>query len=182
MADVGTRLPGSGAQAEPAAHGVKLSRGPAPRVRRIAFWPDRCSAAARRLCAELRAPLPAPGRWTRADAGGRLARMSPTVFWRLEAPEDEVADPPPEDGAATEIGDGLASLQVRGPDDAALLARALPLDLRPSAFPRDAIAQTSWRHAQATVLRNETGFELWLPLSFFEDAQAVLSRHAVQFG
>ncbi|MEO0681003.1 MAG: hypothetical protein AAF192_11380 [Pseudomonadota bacterium] len=172
------RALGDGAPEGP--RGVTLALGPAPEVRRIAFWPDRYAAAAARLCAELRAPLPAPGRITEA-AAGRLARIAPLVLWRLDAPAEEAIFVPPEDGAAAEVGPGLARLSLRGPDAAALLARAVSLDLRPDAFGRDAIAQTAWRHASVTLMRADDGFDLLLPLSFAEDALTVLQKHAVQF-
>ena len=160
---------------------LAVAQQPGPRLRRIAFWPDRFAGASAALCAELRIAVPAPGRVVEEPALA-LARVAPTVLWLFDGPRGEAAPfVAPDDGALAEIGPGLAVLRVEGQDAVPLLARALPLDLRPQAFPSDAVASTAWRHASVTVLRRADGFDLLIPLSFSEDLLQVLRHHARQF-
>ncbi|MEM6441516.1 MAG: hypothetical protein AAF763_17695 [Pseudomonadota bacterium] len=165
------------------APGVRIARRPGPRLRRIAFWPDRFARAAAALCAELRVAMPAPGRLVSAPGARlQLARLAPTTLWLFDGPDGDAAPfVAPEDGALSEIGPGLATLRLDGPRAADLLARAVPLDLRPAAFPADAIAAAGWRHAQVALRRAPDGFDLLVPLSFADDLEEVLRRHARQF-
>ena len=70
--------------------------------------------------------------------------------------------------ALTDVGHGNATLCVRGPAAADLLARGCPLDLHPRAFARGAVAQTHIAKAGATVLCLEPGswFEVTVRRSF----------------
>ncbi|MEC9432642.1 MAG: hypothetical protein VYD87_07030 [Pseudomonadota bacterium] len=126
-----------------------------------------------RLCKAFEAPAPAPGEWVEAASGARLWRRAPLV-WRVWTGADPAAPPPAplaeldaEAGAAAEIGAGLARLRIAGDWQAvaALLARLVPLDLRPAAFPEGAVAVTGWRHVPLTLLREPGAAALLVPLS-----------------
>ena len=159
------------------------------RLWQVALWPEVFAAASARLGAALRLPLPAPGS-SAAGPSGRLWRAAPLVWRLLDPPAEEGGGAPaalrgigPEAGAVAELGPGLARLEIAGPAAPDLLARAVSLDLRPSAFPPGAVATTGWRRAEVVLLRPEAGpWTLLVPLSFDEDFAEVLHRHARQFG
>lgn len=66
------------------------------------------------------------------------------------------AEPPPEllgQAALTDQGDGLAGFALEGPAAEAVLARLVPIDVRPAAFPRDATARTLLFHMTCSLTR-----------------------------
>lgn len=189
------RVPDADPRVDAAAEGAAaLDRGAVVTLRRdvrlwqAALWPGGFAEGSARLGAALRLSLPAPGA-SAIGAAGRLFRAAPLVWGLLDPPREPDDGPPaalrgidPEAGAVAELGPGLARLTVEGPAGAELLARAIPLDLRPAAFGPGALARTGWRGAEVTLLRPEAGgFVLLVPLSLAEDMAALLRRHARQF-
>ncbi|GGL72893.1 sarcosine oxidase subunit gamma [Wenxinia marina] len=73
------------------------------------------------------------------------------------APPDGLSDT----AALTDLTDAEAAARLEGPAAEAVLARLVPLDLRPSAFPEGATARTLLGHMTATVTRlGPEAFEL----------------------
>jgi sarcosine oxidase subunit gamma len=66
------------------------------------------------------------------------------------------ADPAPLAGLAalTDQSDGWARMRLAGSGADAVLARLVPLDLRPSAFPEGRVARTALNHMAAILLRS----------------------------
>ena len=61
--------------------------------------------------------------------------------------------------------DAWAGLALAGPDAEAVLARLVPLDLAPQAFPEGAAARSMLRHLPLLIVRGAEGFELLVPRS-----------------
>jgi sarcosine oxidase, subunit gamma len=55
--------------------------------------------------------------------------------------------------ALTDQADGIAVVRIEGPDVVAVLARLVPVDLRPSVFPEGRTARTLIGHMMASVTR-----------------------------
>ena len=114
------------------------------------------------VAARLGVALPPPGRAQALPAGARrlggdraLARRGP----RQVAGLDGLA-------ALTDQTDAWAGLALAGPDAEAVLARLVPLDLAPQAFPAGAAARSLLRHLPLLIVRQPEGFELLVPRSY----------------
>lgn len=90
------------------------------------------------------AALPGPGGASDAD-GGRIVWSGPgqaMVLGRRVAPEG---------AAVTDQSDAFAVLRLSGPSAEPVLARLVPLDLRPAAFPPGDSARTMIEHMNCTI-------------------------------
>lgn len=98
---------------------------------------------------------PAPNRQIRAP-GGRIVRTGAGQAFLLEA------DPAPLAGlgALTDQTDAWATLRLTGPAPDEVLARLIPVDLRPGAFGEDAALRTALGHMMSVVLRAGDGIEI----------------------
>lgn len=56
--------------------------------------------------------------------------------------------------ALSDQSDGWARMRLAGPDAEAVLARLVPLDLRPTVFPEGQVARTGLNHTMAILLRS----------------------------
>lgn len=74
------------------------------------------------------------------------------------------ADPAPLAGLAalTDQGDAWAVMRLEGAGAASVLARLVPLDLRPEAFPEGAVARSGLNHVMAIFRRVSEGIEIWV--------------------
>lgn len=98
---------------------------------------------------------PEPGRMTQAG-GARLAFAGRGTAFLIGAAAPDF------DGAAavTDQSDGWAGLRLTGPAAAEVLARLVPLDLRPAAFPEGSAVRTVLNHMPLCLMRAAEGFEL----------------------
>lgn len=131
-----------------AVEGAVLTEVAVERATCIAPFRGRESAAGAAL-KEIGLAFPAPGR--------SLRKGEARILWwgRGQALLIGAAPPAALDGIAalTEQGDGLAGLRLEGPLAEAALARLVPIDLRPKAFPAEATARTLLFHMTCTVTR-----------------------------
>lgn len=133
----------------PVRHGTLTLRDSAmTRLTAVAPYPGRTGqvgAALRKLGLDWPAP-------DRALSNGRNAVLwsgRDQAFLLNAAPEGIGADM----AAITDITDGWAALTVEGRAGAAALARLVPLDLSPRAFPEGATARTGLGHMQVLLHR-----------------------------
>jgi heterotetrameric sarcosine oxidase gamma subunit len=80
-----------------------------------------------------------------------------------------------------DVSDAFAELALEGRDAAAVLARLVPVDLDPAAFPAGAAARTLLRHVPLVLVASERGFGLLVPRSYAASAVAeiVVAMRAV---
>jgi sarcosine oxidase subunit gamma len=97
-----------------------------------------------------------------AAAGGRLV-WAGLGMWLLSGPADVAALVGL--AAVTAQEDGWCGLGLGGADAPAVLARLVPVDLDPAAFPPGAAARSLLRHVPLLIVRIEAGFELFVPRS-----------------
>ena len=72
--------------------------------------------------------------------------------------------------AVTDQSDAWCGLGLAGAAAVAVLARLVPLDLDPAAFPEGAAARTLLRHVPLLLVRTGAGFDLLVPRSYAETA------------
>lgn len=98
---------------------------------------------------------PEPNRMT-AAAGARLAFAGRGVAFLIgAAPPDLGAH-----AAVTDQSDGWCGLRLTGPGSVAVLARLVPLDLRPAAFPQGSAVRTMLNHLTLCLMAAPDGFEM----------------------
>ncbi|HUF87131.1 MAG TPA: sarcosine oxidase subunit gamma family protein [Thermohalobaculum sp.] len=162
--------------------GVRLSERRLASVWLIAAWPDRLAAAGA-AAAKAAGVEAAPGPGASATGeGGTLMRVEP-LKWLLIG-EAETARPglDPADGTVLELGHARTVLHVAGPRAVELMARLVPLDLRPAKFPEGAVAGTVLHHVGVTILARDGGFDLLVLRSFGLAVWETLIDTAAQFG
>lgn len=162
--------------------GVRLSERRLASAWLIAGWPDRLAAAgaAAASAAGLDA-APGPGTSATGPAGTCL-RVEP-LKWLLIG-EAEIPAPALEtaDGTVLELSHARTVIRVEGPRAVELMARLVPLDLRPAAFPEGAVANTVMHHLGVTVLARDGGFDLFVLRSFGLALWETVLETAAQFG
>jgi sarcosine oxidase subunit gamma len=120
---------------------------------------------------QIGAGLPEPGH----VAGGTSGRV---IWMGLGLAFAELPEPAAPDlmaalaphAAVTEQTDAWAALMLTGPHARAALARLVPLDLDPAAFPPGRVARTQLRHMMCALLATEGGFRLLVLRSFARTA------------
>jgi len=83
--------------------------------------------------------------------------------------------------AVTDQSDGRVILNVTGPHAAAILAKLVPIDLHPTAFPPDATALTLAGHVTVQIWRSEAVFHLACFRSFAESLGHALVQASQEF-
>jgi sarcosine oxidase subunit gamma len=111
-----------------------------------------------------------PGRVTRLEGGRILWAGIGQWFFEDDAPL------PAAGAALTDQTDGWAALGLDGPDARAVLARLVPLDLDPAAFPPESAARSLLRHVMLLLIATEDGFELLVPRSYARTAVGEISE------
>ena len=110
-----------------------------------------------------------PGRWLVLAGGDDLAG-------RLEAAFASAA-------SVFEQTGGLVLLQAKGKDIGAVLAKLIPIDLHPAAFPVGAAATTTAAHVNLTIWRCEAGrWRFALGRSYLAAFLRAFSSAALEFG
>ncbi len=128
-------------------------------VASIALYPGGAKGAAKAL-KTLGLSFPAPGDW----AGKGAARL----IWTGREQAFLQGAPVPEGlaghAAVTDQSDGWAGVLLAGEAGrvAQALARLVPVDLRPAAFPAGRVLRAPVNHMSAIVLRRTEGVELWV--------------------
>jgi sarcosine oxidase subunit gamma len=162
--------------------GVRLSERPLASAWLIAAWPERLleAGAAAAVAAGVEA-APGPGR-SATGAGGTLLRTEP-LKWLLISEADIPAPAHDEaDGTVVELSHARTVIHVAGPKALDLMARMVPLDLRPQAFPEGAVASTGMHQIGVTVLARDGGYDILALRSFGLAAWEILIESAAQFG
>ncbi len=150
---------------------LKLEHLPVPAIAWIAPAPGREAAVSQALKQVLGAAFPAPGRAT-GKAGARCV-----WFARGEALLLAAAVPALADASVVDQSHGWAVLRLGGAGCEEVLARLVPLDLRPAHFRRGHAARSMARHVPIIVIRAGQGaFELIVPASMVKTATADLGR------
>jgi heterotetrameric sarcosine oxidase gamma subunit len=148
----------------------------------IAAWPDRLAragAAAAKAAGVRKAPGPGA---SATGAGGTLLRTEP-LKWLLIS-ETEIPRPALKetDGTVVELSHARTVIRVAGPRAVELMARMVPLDLRPAAFPEGAVASTGLHQVGVTVLARDGGFDVMALRSYGLSVWRTLVDAAAQFG
>lgn len=147
------------------AAGVVLDVLPAGPLALIAPYPGRTAAASAALEAAFGAGFPAPGQVLAARDGARIIWMGREGALLIGA-----APPPLADAAVIDLTDGWAGLVLGGAGAEAVLARLVPIDLRPAAFPEGSAARSLLGHVQALLLRSAAGLEIHVMRSYARTA------------
>jgi len=148
----------------------------------IAAWPERLAAAgATAATAAGVDAAPGPGA-SATGPGGTLLRTEP-LKWLLVS---ETETPRPvlneADGTVLELSHARTVIHVSGPKAPDLMARMVPLDLRPAAFPEGSVANTALHHVGVTLLARDGGFDILVLRSFGLAVWEALTDSAAQFG
>lgn len=133
----------------------------------IAPFRGKAAAAAEALGVD----LPAPGGSAPFDDGSALV-WAGLDLWFLRGPgaTPGLARRLTGRAAVTDQSDGWVALSLTGADAAEALARLVPIDLSPAAFPAGAAARTELRHMMCLILARDGGFDLLVMRSFAETA------------
>lgn len=148
----------------------------------IAAWPDRLDRAGA-VAAQAAGVDAAPGPGLSATGeGGTLMRVEP-LKW-LMVSEREVPRPALEsdDGTVLDLGHARTVIHVSGPRAVELMARMVPLDLRPAHFADGAVAASVLHHVGVTILARDGGFDVFALRSFGLAVWEALADAAAQFG
>ncbi len=156
MADLAAAGPFEGLGLPVAASRGRLS--PLPPVLRTSVAPFAGQEAA--VAARLGMALPPPGR-AQALPQGRVV-WAAIGLWLVEGPAVAGLDGL---AALADQTDAWAGLALAGPNAEAVLARLVPLDLAPQAFPEGTAARSQLRHLPLLIVREADGFELLVPRS-----------------
>ncbi len=98
------------------------------------------------------------------QAGNSLTAEGAAVLWTGRGQAFLLgADPAPLAGIAalTDQSDGWAVMRLEGGAEA-VLARLVPVDLRPAVFPLGKVARSGLNHMQAIFRRVPEGIEIWV--------------------
>jgi heterotetrameric sarcosine oxidase gamma subunit len=140
------------------AEGFRLEASAVGPIASVAAYPGRIPQADAAL-RDIGLGFPKPGRVIGQGAARAVWAGRATAFLMGVAPPAELA----ENAAVTDQSDGWAGLRLTGSAAEAVLARLVPLDLRPAAFARGSSARTLLNHMPCLILREaETAFELFV--------------------
>jgi heterotetrameric sarcosine oxidase gamma subunit len=162
--------------------GVRLSERHLANAWLIAAWPERLveAGAVAASAADVDA-APGPGA-SATGPGGTLLRTEP-LKWLLVSEADTPRPSLDEaDGTVLELSHARTVIHVAGPRALDLMARMVPLDLRPRVFPDGAVASTILHHLGVTLLARDGGFDILVLRSFGLAVWETLIESAAQFG
>lgn len=147
----------------------------------LAPYPGQTAACDAALQAAFGLALPPPG--TTAVSGAVELRWAGRAQALLIGP----ARPPQAlapHGAVTEVSDVYARLLLAGAAAPAVLARLMPLDLRPERFPPGRTARSLLGHVAAQVTAGDAALEVMVMRSFaktaFHEIEAAMARVAAR--
>lgn len=173
--------------------GLSLEERPDVAIVSVAVPEGGRSTLEKAMTAAYGASLPAAGRVTRSRDGRiRFLGMSADQFFALF--DDPTADAVPvvaanlgDCGYFTMQSDNWVKLRLSGPRARERLALLCPIDLDPSAFPRDGVARTVIEHLGAVILPEGDGAYLLLSASssadsFLDAVRTCLGRASTGLG
>ncbi|MCP5156052.1 MAG: sarcosine oxidase subunit gamma [Ectothiorhodospiraceae bacterium] len=166
----------------PSGPGIRLSERPVLGIWLAAAWPDRLAETGAAAAAAAGADAaPGPGQ-SATGRRGTLLRIEP-LKWLLIS-EDDIPTPSlaEADGTVLELGHARTVIHVSGPSAADLMARLVPLDLRPGTFPEGSVASTRMHQMGVTILARDGGYDLFCLRSFGLAAWTLIGEVAAQFG
>ncbi|MEM1428761.1 MAG: sarcosine oxidase subunit gamma [Pseudomonadota bacterium] len=134
----------------------------------LAPFPGGSEAMAAALTEAYGVRLPAPGESLSADGAElRWAGRDQALLLGPDAPAPALHT----HGAVTDVSDVYLRLMLTGPSEAAdILARLVPIDLRPLRFASGATAKTLLGHISAQVTARADGVEIMVMRSFWQSA------------
>ncbi|MEM1385050.1 MAG: sarcosine oxidase subunit gamma [Pseudomonadota bacterium] len=146
---------------------LSLSEAPVGGLWLLAAWPDRLAevgAAIARL-GGVKA-VPGPGRFSAGPKGTAVIRVEP-LKWLLLSPV-AIAAPTldPSLGTVLDLSHARTCIRIAGDARADLMARLVPLDLRPEAFPKGSVASSGVEGVGVTLLSHDAYFDMLVPRSF----------------
>ena len=162
--------------------GIHLSERTLASLWLIGAWPERLAETGV-VAAKAADVVAAPGPGASATGpGGTLLRIEP-LKWLLIS-EDDIDAPALDaaDGTVLELSHARTVIHVSGSRALDLMARMVPLDLRPAAFPDGSVANTGLHHMGVTILARDGGFDILVLRSFGLALWETLVDSAAQFG
>ncbi len=162
--------------------GVRLSERPIRSIWLIAAWPDRLAevgAAAAEAAGVSEAPGPGAAATGKA---GTLMRIEPLKWMLVSETETPRLAMDEADGTVLDLGHARTVIHVAGPRASDLMARMVPLDLRPAKFPEGSVASTMLHHLGVTILARAGGYDIFVLRSFGLAVWEHLVDSAGQFG
>lgn len=157
MTDFILKARGATAGLLPVTHGtVTLSEAPAQPMTSVMPYPGQVAAVEAALQEAHGLSFPAPGQVTQAGDVRCLWTGQAEAWLVGVAPPDRLAGL----AALSDQGDGWVVLHLTGQGAAEVLARRVPLDLRPARFGVQACARSLLGHAAIHLCRIEEGFEI----------------------
>ncbi|WP_245823201.1 sarcosine oxidase subunit gamma [Antarctobacter heliothermus] len=100
--------------------------------------------------------FPEPGQTTVAEGASCVWTARDQAFLMGPAPDDSLAP----HAAVTDQSDAWSVVLLAGLDAEDVLARLVPIDLRPAAFPEGAAARTLCQHMSVTICRRAEGLQI----------------------
>lgn len=162
--------------------GIRLSERPVAGLLQVAAWPDRLAEAGRAAAAAAgAADAPGPGAAVFGTAA-TLMRVEPLKWWLVAAADLPRPALDRADGTLLELSHARTAIRIDGARAVELMARLLPVDLRPAAFPDGAVASSGLHHVGVTVLARGGGFDLFVPQTFALSLFEHVTDIAAQFG
>jgi sarcosine oxidase subunit gamma len=161
--------------------GCGLAELPLVPVHLVAPFPGRVAALSEALHTAHGLPFPAPGETARAEAA--------EIRWAGRAQALLIGPAVPDGGlsgyaAVTDVSDVYTRLALTGTAVPDVLARLVPLDLRPARFPPGRTARTLLGHMAAQVTATEEGMEIAVMRSFarsaFHEIETAMRRVAAR--
>ncbi len=149
----------------------------------IAPYPGREAALCEALVAGHGVPFPGPGETCRAEAAEiRWAGRAQALLVGPEAAAPELSA----HAAVTGVSDVQARLALTGAAAPDVLARLVPLDLRPARFPAGRTARSLLGHVSAQFTALEDGVEVMVMRSYarsaFDEIETAMRRVAARPG
>ncbi|MEM0923010.1 MAG: sarcosine oxidase subunit gamma [Pseudomonadota bacterium] len=146
----------------------------------ITAWPDRLAEAGAAAAMACGADA-APGPLTAVDgAKGELLRIDP-VRWLWVGETAQTAPDIGGAGTVLDLSHARTVIRITGARAPDLMARMVPLDLRPTAFGPGRVATSGIHHVAVTLQGRENGVDLYCFRSFGRAIWEHLTETAAQF-
>lgn len=161
---------------------IRLSERGIASLWQVSAWPDRLEQAGRAV-ARAAGTAAAPGPGTAAfGSAATLLRVEPLKWWLVAG--TEIARPALDaaDGTLLDLSHARTAIRIEGARAVDVMARLLPIDLRPEAFPEGAVASSGLHHVGVTVLARGGGFDMFVPQTFALSLFEHVTHIAAQFG
>ena len=135
---------------------VTLSELDPGRITSLMPFPGQGAALSRALEVAYGLGFPAPGQVTRAEGVACVWTGRDQAFLMGPEPDPALAD----HAAMTDQSDAWAVVLLAGEGAEDVLARLVPIDLRPAAFPESSAARTLCQHMTVSISRRAEGLQI----------------------